>query len=186
MPTLLQRPPVPARQVWKGQHRPLGATWTGDGVNFALFSQHATGVVLCLLSVVYVFALKNNRPEHYDTDFFESALIESGLLELAFGPRLRRIANPFSETVADEEPTMRTAASARKEAASERRRGSTGAQPAAFGAAQDSSARVERVSKPTRGDEEKTVPLSAYEKVKAELSHTEEQLEEALFANQED
>ncbi len=27
---------------------PLGATWDGQGVNFALFSQHATGVDLCL------------------------------------------------------------------------------------------------------------------------------------------
>ena len=35
------------------------------------------GIVLCLLSVAYVFALKNNRPAHYDTDFFEAALVES-------------------------------------------------------------------------------------------------------------
>jgi len=34
--------------VWKGYDHPLGATWTGEGVNFALFSQHATGVELCL------------------------------------------------------------------------------------------------------------------------------------------
>ena len=27
---------------------PLGATWDGKGVNFALFSAHATGVDLCL------------------------------------------------------------------------------------------------------------------------------------------
>ena len=27
------------------------------------------GVVLCALSVTYVFTLKNNKPEHYDTDF---------------------------------------------------------------------------------------------------------------------
>ena len=27
---------------------PLGATWTGLGVNFALFSAHATKVELCL------------------------------------------------------------------------------------------------------------------------------------------
>jgi glycogen operon protein len=35
-------------QVWKGSYHPLGATWTGDGVNFALFSENATGVELCL------------------------------------------------------------------------------------------------------------------------------------------
>jgi pullulanase/glycogen debranching enzyme len=27
---------------------PLGATWDGSGVNFALFSEHATGVDVCL------------------------------------------------------------------------------------------------------------------------------------------
>jgi isoamylase len=31
-----------------GQPYPLGATWDGAGVNFALFSAHATGVDLCL------------------------------------------------------------------------------------------------------------------------------------------
>lgn len=27
--------------VWPGRPNPLGATWDGDGVNFALFSAHA-------------------------------------------------------------------------------------------------------------------------------------------------
>ena len=31
-----------------GAPYPLGATWDGRGVNFALFSEHATGVELCL------------------------------------------------------------------------------------------------------------------------------------------
>ncbi len=31
-----------------GKPHPLGATWDGEGVNFALFSQHAAGVELCL------------------------------------------------------------------------------------------------------------------------------------------
>jgi glycogen operon protein len=35
-------------RVWRGQPYPLGATWNGMGVNFALFSEHATGVELCL------------------------------------------------------------------------------------------------------------------------------------------
>jgi glycogen operon protein len=35
-------------QVWPGQPYPLGATWDGSGVNFALFSENATGVELCL------------------------------------------------------------------------------------------------------------------------------------------
>ncbi len=35
-------------RLWKGHHYPLGATWMGDGVNFALFSENATAVELCL------------------------------------------------------------------------------------------------------------------------------------------
>ena len=35
-------------RVWRGSPYPLGATWDGQGVNFALFSEHATGVELCL------------------------------------------------------------------------------------------------------------------------------------------
>ncbi|MBM3971273.1 MAG: glycogen debranching protein GlgX [Planctomycetes bacterium] len=35
-------------RVWPGKPSPLGATWDGVGVNFALFSQHAKSVDLCL------------------------------------------------------------------------------------------------------------------------------------------
>jgi len=35
-------------RVWPGQPYPLGATWTGLGVNFAIFSAHATRLELCL------------------------------------------------------------------------------------------------------------------------------------------
>ena len=35
-------------RVWPGRPYPLGASWDGTGVNFALFSEHATGVELCL------------------------------------------------------------------------------------------------------------------------------------------
>jgi glycogen operon protein len=35
-------------RLWPGRPYPLGATWDGDGVNFALFSEHAAGVDLCL------------------------------------------------------------------------------------------------------------------------------------------
>ncbi len=33
---------------WPGRPYPQGATWDGEGVNFALFSENATGVELCL------------------------------------------------------------------------------------------------------------------------------------------
>ncbi len=34
--------------VWPGRPYPLGAVWDGEGVNFALFSEHAHDVELCL------------------------------------------------------------------------------------------------------------------------------------------
>ena len=37
-------------RVWPGRPYPLGATWDGTGVNFALFSEHASGVDLCLFA----------------------------------------------------------------------------------------------------------------------------------------
>ncbi len=53
-----------ARPVWKGQPYPLGATWTGDGVNFALFSENATGVELCLFADL-------NQPERERIRLYE-------------------------------------------------------------------------------------------------------------------
>ncbi len=35
-------------EVWPGEPFPLGATWDGEGTNFALFSEHAERVELCL------------------------------------------------------------------------------------------------------------------------------------------
>jgi isoamylase len=36
---------------WPGYPYPLGATWDGRGVNFAIYSENATGVELCLFDV---------------------------------------------------------------------------------------------------------------------------------------
>ncbi len=36
--------------LWPGRPYPLGATWDGEGVNFALFSEHAEAVELCLFA----------------------------------------------------------------------------------------------------------------------------------------
>jgi glycogen operon protein len=44
--------------VWRGKPYPLGATWDGEGVNFALFSEHATGVELC------IFDTRGQRQTH--------------------------------------------------------------------------------------------------------------------------
>mgnify|MGYP000275959320 CR=1 FL=1 len=35
--------------VWPGKPYPLGASWDGEGVNFAIFSEHAEKVELCLI-----------------------------------------------------------------------------------------------------------------------------------------
>jgi len=45
-----QRTGIPSsvRRVWPGKPYPLGATWDGRGVNFAIYAEHATKVELCL------------------------------------------------------------------------------------------------------------------------------------------
>src|SRR5262245_64502564 len=47
-PELPSAPVLQRSRVREGRGFPLGATWTGLGVNFALFSAHATKVELCL------------------------------------------------------------------------------------------------------------------------------------------
>jgi len=37
-----------AMEVWPGRPDPLGATWDGEGTNFALFSEVAEAVELCV------------------------------------------------------------------------------------------------------------------------------------------
>src|SRR6266850_294016 len=55
-------------RVWPGQPYPLGATWTGLGVNFAVFSAHATRVELCLFDSRDATAPSQavTLPEHTD------------------------------------------------------------------------------------------------------------------------
>jgi len=48
-----------ALTVWPGKSAPLGATWTGHGVNFAVFSERAEQVELCLFA-----APGDARPRH--------------------------------------------------------------------------------------------------------------------------
>src|SRR5215204_5537996 len=55
-------------RVWPGRPYPLGATWDGAGVNFALFSEHATKVELCLFDADDSAreSLRIPLPEHTD------------------------------------------------------------------------------------------------------------------------
>lgn len=65
-----QRTGVPAsvRRVWPGRSYPLGATWDGMGVNFAIYSENATKVELCLFNSVddEVESVRIALPEHTD------------------------------------------------------------------------------------------------------------------------
>lgn len=143
------------------------------------------GAFLCASSVAYVFALKNNRPAHYDTDFFESALIEAGVLALTFGPNDKRPPNPFrsAETEAALRPEEHE-----KDGVVVTRAARASASVAASAAPHEQAAK----EKPSRGqqrrkdDEKPTVPLAAYERLRDDLNAAEEALEEALSADEED
>lgn len=51
--------------IWPGKSYPLGSTWDGDGVNFAIFSENAEKIELCL------FEDNNNAQEAARIQFFE-------------------------------------------------------------------------------------------------------------------
>lgn len=55
-------------RIWPGRSSPLGATWDGMGVNFALFSENATKVELCLFDSADAAkeAHRIELPEHTD------------------------------------------------------------------------------------------------------------------------
>lgn len=56
-------------KVWPGQPYPLGATWDGKGVNFALFSEHGSRVELCLFDSIHARREAVCIPMHERTDF---------------------------------------------------------------------------------------------------------------------
>lgn len=56
-------------RVWPGRPAPLGATWDGVGVNFALFSEHAEKVELCLFDSPAATHESHRIPLPEQTDF---------------------------------------------------------------------------------------------------------------------
>jgi Carbohydrate-binding module 48 (Isoamylase N-terminal domain) len=60
--------PLGIRRVRPGRPYPLGATWDGRGVNFALYSENATRVELCLFDSAEAEreAIRIPLPEHTD------------------------------------------------------------------------------------------------------------------------
>ncbi|MDQ2868813.1 MAG: glycogen debranching protein GlgX [Verrucomicrobiota bacterium] len=55
-------------KIWLGYPYPLGATWMGNGTNFALFSENATSVELCLFENAEVPAESARIPMTEHTD----------------------------------------------------------------------------------------------------------------------
>ena len=136
------------------------------------------GILLCLAAVAYVFALKNGKPEHYDSDFFESALVEAGLLQFSFGPRIRRPVNPFIETGAGSvsEVPVEKRRSARPAVSSSRSR----AGAVRLKAAAPDPVPLNEDGKNSNAKREPVVTLRDYENLQEKLTTTEELLEEAM------
>ncbi len=142
------------------------------------------GIVLCLFSVVYVFALKNNKPEHYDTDFFESALVEAGVLQFCFGPRGRRPVNPFTDAASE---AVVTGGQKRRPARSHSAERTQSRSPASRTKPADSGSNAVNAKPKTAGGEpEPMVSRVAFERLTEQLTTTEEMLEDALAERGED
>ncbi len=145
------------------------------------------GLVLCLGSVAYVFALKNNKPEHYDTDFFESALVESGVLAFRFGPRNRRPSNPFTGAGDAVTVTFDTRAAKRADRFVSAGRARSGAKRSVRRLETESAVSAEKpVSSRDKAKAEPVVARAEYEQLQEKLSTTEELLEDALAGPVED
>jgi isoamylase len=74
-------------EVWRGSPSPLGATWDGSGVNFALYSENADRVELCL------FDPKGRREVErvdvpYRTDFVWHCYLPEARPGLLYGYRV--------------------------------------------------------------------------------------------------
>lgn len=150
---------------------------------FSLLLCLFVGIILCLGSVAYVFTLKNNKPEHYDTDFFESALVEAGVVQFSFGPRARRPVNPFIDA-GTAEPSLNSAAKDLSESRSgsgmRRGAGASRLKPAAGECTADTQPKSAR-TKP-----EPVVTRRDYDRLQEKLITTEEMLEDVLAEAAED
>ena len=142
------------------------------------------GILLCLGSVAYVFTLKNGKPEHYDTDFFESALVEAGVMQFSFGPRTRRPMNPFTDGGGAEPalaPFRKAAPGGRSAAGNRTRAGASRAKVATTEVVEDGDK-----AKAARAKPEPVVTRVIYEELQEKLTTTEELLEDALVEATED
>ena len=129
-----------------------------------------------------MFTLKNNKPEHYDTDFFESALVEAGVLRFCFGPRGRRPLNPFTDdgTGGGSIPAEQKRRGIRQTASAPRSR------PAAARSAGPAKKTAEDDTKAPGAKAEPMVTRVAYEQLHEKLTNTEELLQDVLAEAVED
>ncbi|PHK96251.1 glycogen debranching enzyme GlgX [Pseudoroseomonas rhizosphaerae] len=67
-------PAINVSRISEGRPNPLGATWTGLGVNFALFSAHATKVELCLFDASGETELERIELPEYTNEVFHGFL----------------------------------------------------------------------------------------------------------------
>lgn len=72
-----------------GQPYPLGATWDGLGVNFAIFSEHAEAVELCLFDQAYGASEAVRVPLRHQTDNVWHIRLPDARPGLMYGYRVR-------------------------------------------------------------------------------------------------
>jgi len=82
--------------VWPGNPYPLGATWTGVGVNFALFSAHATKVELCLFDAPDASVERMRIPLPEQTDMVWHAFLPDARPNQLYGYRVHGPHEPQS------------------------------------------------------------------------------------------
>jgi isoamylase len=83
-------------RVWPGYPYPLGATWTGVGVNFALFSAHATKVELCLFDRLDAATESARIPLVEQTDMVWHAFLPDARPNQLYGYRVHGPYEPLS------------------------------------------------------------------------------------------
>src|SRR3954452_23524545 len=75
-------------RVWPGQPYPLGATWDGAGVNFAIFAEHASKVELCLFDSIEPKKEVQRIPFRHQTDLVWHAYLPEVLPGQLYGYRV--------------------------------------------------------------------------------------------------
>ena len=76
-------------RIWPGRPYPLGATWDGAGVNFALFAEHATKVELCLFDSIDAKKESKRIPFQHQTDLVWHAYFPELLPGQLYGYRVQ-------------------------------------------------------------------------------------------------